>query len=290
MTSPSVPILDGVRHLGPRYAAWLCDVWGVVHNGVRANRPAVEALRRYRQGGGAVLLLTNAPRPAGPVVDQLGRLGVAGDAYDAVITSGDATRHWLAGLGKRPVFVLGPERDLGLVAGLGLELVGEDEAEVVLCTGLDDDTHETPADYEGRLAAFARRGATMMCANPDIVVDRGGTLVFCAGALAERYAAIGGAVVHAGKPHQPIYDLAFARLAEIAGRAVRTDEVLAVGDGLATDIAGGAGQGADTLFVIGGIHLAEVSDAKGGIDPARLARLLEEAGAAPVAAVAELAW
>jgi len=289
MSDAAIPVLPHVRVLRERYAVWLCDVWGVVHNGVRPFASAVEALIAFRRTGGRVVLLTNAPRPMPPVLRQLAKIGVPDQAFDLVVTSGDATRSRLRELGATPVLHIGPRRDRALFADLGLNLAEPGDAEIVLCTGLNDESKEVSA-YGKLLDELKRRGAALLCANPDIVVDRAGTLVPCAGALAQAYELIGGRVAYFGKPHAPIYDLAMARLADIMDYPPRRDEILAIGDGLKTDMDGAADAGFDALFIAAGIHLGEIGGAQGGIDSERLAGLFAGARRAPVAAQHMLAW
>lgn len=250
-TPPPVP---GLSALADAYDVVLCDVWGVVHNGVTSFPEARAALRAYREHGGTVVLITNAPRTSHFIVEQLGVLGVERDAFDDIVTSGDVTRALLAERSPVRFHHIGLERDLTLYEGLGLTRVGQDEAEVVSCTGLRDDLVETPADYEAELAALAARDLPFVCANPDIVVERGHQLVYCAGALAARYAELGGRTFVAGKPHAPIYDAALKRAAAILGRPVARERVLAIGDGAPTDLTGAVRQDLDVLFVTGGIH------------------------------------
>lgn len=254
-TSP--PAIAGLAAIAPAYRALLCDVWGVVHNGLTAFAPACEALARFRRDHGPVVLITNAPRPASAVRRQLTEIGVEPSAYDDIVTSGDVTRQLLVAWGSARVFNVGPERDRRLYDGLQLQFVGEEEAEVISCTGLFDDDSETPEDYEDRLRRWAGRGLTMVCANPDIVVERGDKLIYCAGALARRYGELGGRTLIAGKPHEPIYQKAIERVSSLAGRKLDSSEILAIGDGLATDIAGAQGQGIDALFIAGGIHFGQ---------------------------------
>jgi HAD superfamily hydrolase (TIGR01459 family) len=290
MSPAPIRLLPHVSVLKERYAAWLCDVWGVVHNGVRPFASAVDALIRFRDGGGCVILLTNAPRRSSAVLRQLARIGVPEAAFDAVVTSGDATRDWLRQLGARSIVHIGPERDRSLFDDLDLNLTDADRAEVALCTGLDDDELQSVADYQPLLGRLARRGVRLMCANPDLVVDRDGTLVPCAGALARAYQQMGGEALFTGKPHRPIYDLAMARLGGLMDRSPRPAEILAIGDGLETDIAGAAGAGLDCLFIIGGIHTGEVADDGAEIDAARLVARLADPSRPPVAAQRQLTW
>ncbi len=297
--SASAPcrILPGLHALAGRYDVLLCDVWGVVHDGCRAFPAAADALARFRAEGGTVVLLTNAPRPQESVVLQLDGLGVPRDAYDAIVTSGDATIALIADRGGRPAYHIGPPRDLALFAEVATKtghaplLAPAAEAAYCICTGLVDDAVETPQDYAGVLAAMLARRLDMICANPDIVVHVGDRLIFCGGALAQLYAELGGTVLYAGKPHAPIYRVALDIAAERRGTPIAAARVLAVGDGLPTDIAGARGQGLDALFVTTGIHREETLDAvTGAIDPDGLARLLAEAGERPALAITRLVW
>jgi HAD superfamily hydrolase (TIGR01459 family) len=258
-----------------------------VHNGRTAHPQAVDALTRARAAGATVILITNAPRPGAVIERQIVHFKVPRDCYDTIVASGDVTRDELR---RRPgvkLFHLGPERDMPNYEGLDLHLVGVEEAEIVVCTGFFDDTVETPDDYRDMLARFRERKLPMICANPDIVVERGDQLVWCAGALARDYEAIGGEVVYAGKPYAPIYDLALGRAEGIRGEPVSRDRVLAIGDGVRTDLVGAVRQNFDCLFVAEGIHAAELNvDGPNGPD----AKLFADAGAWPVAIVRRLAW
>ncbi|PLX36157.1 MAG: TIGR01459 family HAD-type hydrolase [Hyphomicrobiales bacterium] len=289
MTNEPIPFLSGLSAIAGRYRGILCDVWGVVHNGVRAFEPACEALVKYRAEGGTVVLLTNAPRPSGPIYGQLDGLGVPRDAYDGIVTSGDATRALLLEKGLLRIHHIGPDRDLTLYEDSPMTLVGAEEADVVVCTGLVDDETESPEDYRERLDALVKRGLRFVCANPDIVVERGNTLVWCAGALAREYADLGGEVVILGKPHAPIYANAFARISELAGTALDKSDILAIGDGLKTDVAGAVGQGLDTLFISAGIHAADFGDADNPDQDKVRTRLADE-GLAVAAIIPKLAW
>lgn len=262
MTSLPSPVeIAGLAEIAESYAFVLSDVWGVVHNGVHAYPAAVGALAQFRASGGRVVLITNAPRPGLVVRRQLDKLGADREAYDDIVSSGDVARALLTKREEASIFHLGPERDLGIYDGLPHMLVEESSATLVSCTGLLDDDRETPDDYAGQLERLANRGVPMLCVNPDKVVERGDRLVWCAGALAERYAAFGGETVIVGKPFSPIYDVALQRLAELAGQAVEKKSVLAIGDGVATDLRGAFDQGIDTLFVTDGIHADEFGPA-----------------------------
>lgn len=276
--------IAGLADMAAAYDGLLCDIWGVVHNGVEAHAPALDALVRFRDGGGSVVLVTNAPRPAEEVRRQLRALAVPDRAYDAVISSGDVTRRLLDERKGRSFYHLGPARDRRVFAGFEAGLAPAETAAFILCTGLFDDDAETPENYRGLLARLAGRRLEMVCANPDLVVERGGRLVYCAGALAELYARLGGRVVYAGKPHRPIYDTALSVLSRIRGAPVPLRRVLAVGDSVRTDLAGAAGAGLDALFIVGGIHAGEA-----GGDGA-VAHLFEAAGALPRAVMEALRW
>lgn len=280
-------MIETLDSLAGDYAAILCDVWGVIHNGERTFPEAVAALRRARGRGVAVVLLTNAPRPWPAVSEQLEALGVPEDAWDAMVTSGDVTRDLIAA-GSRRVFHLGPERDALIYDGLDVELVEEFEASTVVCTGLLDDTTETPEDYADMLRRMRGRDLPFICANPDIVVERGDTLIWCAGALARDYAGLGGRTAVAGKPHRPIYDAAFAELGRLMGREPEKREVLAIGDGVLTDVKGAAGYDLDIVYVSGGIHAGDYGPAHAP-DPHRLAAFLDRHGYGPAAVIPHLA-
>src|SRR5258706_5781068 len=204
-------LLDRFSIVAPRYDVVLCDIWGVVHDGIAAHAQACDALMRSRADGGTVVLVTNAPRPSPWVVHQLGRLGVPADAYDDVMTSGDLTREVVAGRVGGAVFHIGPQRDISIFDGLDVRLTPVATADYVVCSGLFDDTQETPDDYRDLMATIRGRGLFMVCANPDLVVERGDERVYCAGAIADLYATMGGEVLYAGKPHRPIYDAGLAK-------------------------------------------------------------------------------
>ena len=286
-----IPLIDGLGALSGRYDAILCDIWGVLHNGHEAFRPASEALSQFRRAGGTVVLITNAPRPNPIIRDQALHFGVAPDAFDTVVTSGDVTVGMIVARGAAPLHHIGPPRDLALIEaaaarGLRPPLVGPDEAAYILCTGLFDDNHETPEDYVERLVAFAERRVPMICANPDLVVHRGRRLLYCAGAIAELYAALGGETIYAGKPYPAIYAACLQRIAELRGAPVVARRVLAIGDALRTDLAGASAAGLDSLFVADGIHRDELHS-PGAPDDA-LQRLLAPPAPRPIAAIRTL--
>lgn len=287
MTSPT--LARGLSELADRYDVLLCDVWGVIHNGREAFPAACEALARYRAGGGEVILISNAPRPNAGVIEQLDRLGVQREAYSRVVTSGDATRELLARHAPGPAWKIGPDRDDPLYDGLGLAFTELADAQLISCTGPFDDETETPEDYRERFRDAAARGLPMICANPDIVVQRGDKLIYCGGALAQLYEALEGRVLMAGKPHPLIYDAALAEGAKLKGAAVDRARVLCVGDGPRTDLRGANAQGLDALFIAAGIHGQEIL-AKGSLDFAMMDHVFETEGVSATWAMPELTW
>ncbi len=290
MTNTTSPIaVSGLSELAPQYRAVLCDVWGVIHNGVRSFPRACDALERYRAQGGVVVLITNAPRTSHFIVEQMGTLGVSPDCYDAIVTSGDVTRALLAERGAAKTFHVGNEREKTLYEGLELQLVGEEDAELISCTGLFNDTVETPDDYDERFAAWRRRDLPMICANPDIVVERGDRFVWCAGSLAERYKALGGTSFVAGKPNPPIYEAALKKAAAILGSPIGKEQVVAIGDGAPTDLRGACEQALDVLFVTGGIHSASFGPTEAP-EAAAVHRFLAEKELGARAFIPHLAW
>jgi HAD superfamily hydrolase (TIGR01459 family) len=285
----SVPLIERLGALARDYDVLFCDVWGVVHNGLRAFADACAALERFRDGGGTVILLTNAPRPGAAVQRILDRLGVSRDAYDAIVSSGDVTRDIVENRLGQSVFHLGPQRDLPIFAGLDVRFAPVEAADYVVCSGLFDDTSETPESYRDMLALMRRRNLFMVCANPDIVVERGETLVYCAGALSDAYAALGGEVLYCGKPHAPIYEAALVKAAYLRGRTPPLHRVLAIGDSVRTDLTGAAAFGLDCVFVISALH-AEQYGSREAPDLAALNAMFRAAGVAPKAIIRELAW
>ena len=284
------PFIERFEPLARDYDVLLCDVWGVVHNGLAAFPAACDALVRFRNRGGTAILITNAPRSGDAVARILDRFGVPRDAYDAITSSGDVTRGIVASRLAQAVFHLGPERDLSIFTGLEVKFAPLETADYVVCSGLFDDTTETPDSYRDMLAAMRSRALFMVCANPDVVVERGDTLVYCAGALADAYAALGGEVLYCGKPHAPIYDAALARAAALRGATVPARQrVLAIGDSVRTDLKGAAAFGLDYMFVTSGIHAGEYGSREAP-DPAALNAIFDAAGVAPKAVMRELVW
>jgi len=283
------PILPHFSALAPDYDVLLSDVWGVVHNGLEASLPACDALQQARNHGAKVILITNAPRPNASVARQLDRLHVPHDAYDAIVSSGDVTRAMIAARPGQSMLHLGPERDKSIFDGLDLRFAPLEQAGYVVCTGLENDEIESPEDYRARLQAMLARKLFMICGNPDVVVERGPRLVYCAGAIADLYAAMGGEVHYAGKPYRPIYDLALAEAEAAMGRKAVAGRVLAIGDSLRTDFKGARTLGVDFLFVTSGIHAEELGT-RDQPDSAALKARFAAAGAMPKAVMRTLVW
>jgi HAD superfamily hydrolase (TIGR01459 family) len=289
------PIIDHFAPLAGGYDVVLSDVWGVVHNGVAATPEACDALERFRANGGTVVLITNAPRP-GEVVARtmLDRLGVPRAAYDGIVSSGDVTRALVAARAGKRLFHIGPPRDLPMFEGLDAPVAPLENADYAVCSGLTDDTVETPEDYHELIERMRARGLTMICANPDVVVERGDKLVYCAGAVADLYAAAGGEVIYAGKPYRPIYDQALA-IAQAAhglqenGGPLDHHRVVAIGDSVRTDLKGAAAFGVDCVFVTAGIHAEELGSRENPSTSA-LSDIFAAAGLFPKAVMRRLTW
>lgn len=272
----NVSRLTPASELAEHYAGWLCDVWGVLHNGEAAFPAAVDALRRYRAGGGHVVLITNAPRQSSEVLPQLARLGVPDDAFDLTVTSGDVTRTLVQARPDARLYHLGPARDHAMLDGLKNPIVSLEDAEICLLTGALNDEVETAEDYDSQLSLMLEAKVPIICANPDLVVRRGDQLVICAGAIAQRYEEMGGEVMIAGKPRAPIYEAAMAAMGRIAGRAFTKAELLAVGDGLPTDVRGAAENGFDVYFLTAGIHEKELGSVSGPDGPATVVAKIQD--------------
>jgi HAD superfamily hydrolase (TIGR01459 family) len=272
--------------ISAKYKAIFCDVWGVVHNGVVPFQQSVGALIAARNSGLKVVLVTNAPRPYPSVVEQLGEIGVDPAAYDAIVTSGDVTRALIAKAAPK-ILHIGTKKEAVLFDGLKVELVNEAEAETVVVTGLNDDGVETPEDYADMLARLKARNIPMICANPDVTVERGDKMVWCGGALARDYAAIGGETGIAGKPHHLIYQAAHKIANELTGTIITTGDILAIGDGLFTDIKGAHDYGIDVLYIAAGVHMHEYAR-DDMINEAEMQDFVTQHGFAPVASMARL--
>jgi HAD superfamily hydrolase (TIGR01459 family) len=278
--------VESLRELTGGVDVVLSDIWGVVHNGLESFPEACEALHTFRSQGGTVILITNAPRPADSVQRQLRKLGVADATYDAIVSSGDLTRLYVADHPGRKLFWLGPDRDSSIHRGLDAVLTSLEEADYIVCTGLYDDETETAEDYRGMMLKARERKLPLVCANPDIVVERGDRLIYCAGAIAELYRELGGEVIFYGKPHRPIYERAMALAGERQGHPIDRKKVLAIGDSVRTDLTGAREFGIDCLFVTRGIHSEEFE----GLDQLDPASVMELFGHPPKALMRELRW
>lgn len=292
-----IPILTTLPPEAMARRAWFVDIWGVMHNGVAPFATAVEACRSFRRRGGAVILVSNAPRPRTSVTAQLDSIGVARDAYDGIVSSGDIARSLVGAHAGRRVLHIGPPRDRPLFDGLGVSISadggdegtgftrdGSAELAAVVCTGLVDDERETPDDYRAAMVPLAAAGIPMICANPDLTVERGGRLIPCAGAVARLYESLGGRVDYAGKPYRPIYDAATAMAEKVIGLSLATSEILAIGDGIRTDIDGAIGYGLDNIFVA-----SIVSMGSAPLTDETLERIFRGYSTRPMAAMAALA-
>ena len=278
--------VDHLRDLVGEVDVLFSDIWGVVHNGVAAFPEACAALRTARDQGRTVVMITNAPRPADSVQRQLRQFGVPDDCYDAIVSSGDLTRHYVADHPGQSVFWLGPQRDNSIYRGLDTVLTPLDQADYIICTGPFDDETECAEDYRGLMEQALARRLTLVCANPDIVVERGDRLIYCAGAIAELYREIGGEVIFYGKPHLPIYQRAAAIAESLRGAPTSPARVLAIGDSVRTDLIGAQSFGVECLFVTRGIH-AEAFNGSGQVDAATAKQLF---GEPPLALTRDLRW
>lgn len=279
---------DRLRDLTTDVDVILSDVWGVIHDGLKGFTPACEALQSFRAQGGTVIMITNAPRPADSVQRQLRRLDISDDTYDAIVSSGDLTRNYVASHLDQNLFVLGPARDGPIFRGLDVKTTTFEEADTIICTGPFNDEIETEEDYRGMMEQARKRNLTFICANPDLVVERGDRLITCAGAIAELYRSLGGEVIFYGKPHRPIYDRALELAASSRGKSTPANRVLAIGDSVRTDLAGANLMGLDCLFLTRGIHAADFE----GIDAAdefALRRLFGDTRP-PQALMRDLVW
>ena len=284
-------IIGSLAEIATDYDVLFCDLWGCVHNGIAAYPAAIAALQEFRRGGGQVCLMTNAPRPAAQVEASFGRLGIPRDAWDVIVTSGDAAQDAMfAGDVGRKVWHLGPAKDDSFFDvppewndAPPIERVPLEEAEGIVCTGPFDEDTEAPEDYRARLLLARVEGMKLLCANPDIVVDLGERRIYCAGAIAEFYTELGGDSLYFGKPHPPIYDLARRKLNLKDGA-----RVLCIGDGINTDIAGAVGEGLDSIFITGGLAAEHMGDDVESPDPVRLEDWLRQRMVDPTFAMGRL--
>jgi HAD superfamily hydrolase (TIGR01459 family) len=287
-----IRFVDRFRDLASDFDIVLSDVWGVIHNGIAAFPEACEALRMFRERGGTVAMITNAPRPSAPVVDYLRGLKIGDDTYDAIVSSGDVTLHYIDQHRHMKPYYLGPRRDRGIYDALNLSFVPIESADYIVDVGLVHEDTEHPDDYRAMLEKAASRRLPMICANPDLVVERGDRLVYCAGALAELYRNLGGEVIFAGKPHRPIYEQALGAALDKrkqAGKSVASPRVLAIGDSVRTDLEGANAFGIPCLFVISLIHAADFGG-HDDLDEARLGQFFGQASKPPIAVTRRLAW
>jgi len=263
-------IISNLAEISDRYDALLVDLWGCVHNGIKAFPDAVTALRAYRARGGTVVLLTNSPRTRGRLVRQLDGFEVPPDCWDTIATSGDSARSAMfRGAVGENVYYIGLDHDLKFFDPLKLietpvtiTRVPLEDAEGIVCIGPFDPMAD-PDVMRPQFLYAKQKGMKLLCVNPDIVVDRGETREWCAGALARLYTEMGGTSLYFGKPHPPIYDLARRRLSEL-GKLPDTARILAIGDGAHTDIPGAMGEDIDSLFISGGLAAQET---KTDVDP-----------------------
>lgn len=282
--------IAGLREIAGAYDVYLLDLWGVLHNGVRAFPAAIAAMRELRAEGKRIGILSNGPRRASAVAEQAAELGIAPDLYDAIHSSGEETRlaldggdSWAAGLGRRGLAIV-PPKDRSLLTGLDLDWTSDPAAaDFALLTGTGR-PEDTVADYEPMLRQLRARNLPLICANPDLVVVRGDVREICAGAIAARYEALGGKVRYFGKPHPEVYERCLAALGSPPRR-----RILAVGDSLRTDIAGAARAGIDSLFILGGIHGAELIRGN-SLDLAAFAALCRREVATPRYLSGEFCW
>lgn len=282
------PVLSGIEALCGRYDAYFCDIWGVVHDGVRAYDAAGDALARLRACGATVVLVSNAPFPAARVETVLAEKGVRRDVWDAIVSSGDVTRAEILDHRGTGVFHIGPERDKATFDNLPISRVPLENASLAVVTGLLDDRNETAENYRAVLEQCLARELTLICANPDRVVHVGAQLLPCAGVIADLYEQIGGRVVWAGKPYRPIYERALAMVENLRGAPADKGRIAMIGDSLKTDIAGARHFGIDAIFIAQGIHRDAM--ARGGDELKMIEAFVAREQADIVAAMPALAW
>jgi len=284
---------DIITHAGPlleRYRVLLCDVWGVVHNGATPHQKACAALIQFRKSGGTVILLTNAPVPKFRVQAMLDYVGVPDGIADDIVPSGEIALRHIKQQNYKSVFYIGPkDRDAAFFDSSTATSVSLDDAEAIVATGLNNDRTETAEDYRDLLEGALTRDLPFVCANPDLVVDVGGTRIFCAGAIGDLYEHMGGTVYWAGKPHLSAYETAMASAQSLRKNMLKRADALVIGDALRTDIEGAKRADIDALFITGGIHAHDVV-ADGRIRPDHLSALFSADAPPALAAMVELAW
>ncbi len=285
------PIFQHGRSLLARYDVLFSDVWGVVHDGLSAYPQATDALERFRASGGTVILVSNAPVPNARVAEMLGDKKVPRGAWDCIVSSGDIALSHIDARGYERLHWIGPvDRDAALFGNLRWPSSPIEEADAILCSGFDDDINETVEDYRTRLEVALARKLPFVCANPDLVVDVGGQRYMCAGAIADLYEGMGGAVFWAGKPHASAYRAAHEAAERIRGRHVEYHRILVIGDAIRTDLEGAKNFGVDSLFIASGIHRPQIMAGE-DIAPMELTHLFEGAGkTTAVGAMSFLRW
>ncbi len=290
LTGGPPPILDRAGDLLANYDVLFCDVWGVVHNGIKAFKDACAALEKFRERGGTVILVSNAPVPKARVQAMLESRFVPAAAWDDIVSSGDIALTHVAERGFKSLYCIGPkDRDQALFGALKARSVPLIDAEAIICTGLTDDRHETPDDYRALLAQAHALTLPFVCANPDLVVDVGGTLLYCAGAIADLYAQIGGTVYWAGKPHLSAYETAHHKAESLRNAKVPREKCLVIGDAVRTDLKGAENYGCEALFVASGIHRHETMDGV-KLSSTKLAKLFTPGTPPALAAMVMLRW
>lgn len=282
-------IITALSDVSDRYSAVFCDLWGCLHNGVAAYPAAIKSLQDFRTKGGRVILLTNAPRPKSDVMAQLTRMGVPQDAWDDIVTSGQATQYaMLGGLIGTDIHHIGAKKDLRFFTDFDADMpkasinrVAINQSTGIICTGLANDATESPDDYRAVLLQAKTLDLPMLCANPDVTVHVGDKLLYCAGALAKDYQAMGGKVFYFGKPYPPIYDLARQKLAswDVEGN------ILCIGDGINTDVLGASGEALDCLYITSGVDHPRFGRDLAAPDPDLLTDFLAEKQLSPTYAV-----
>lgn len=283
------PIIENAGELLARYDVLFCDIWGVVHNGQTAYVDGCAALKQFREGGGTVILVSNAPRTPKVVAKVLAEKHVPENCWDAIVSSGGIAVTHSAEQGYTRIHHIGPDRDLDVFDNSGLERVALEDADAIFCTGLLHDRHESGEDYRDRLREPAAHKLPFVCANPDLVVDVGDIQLPCAGAIATVYESLNAPVYWAGKPHTTAYEAALIEAGRLRGTPIEKNRILAIGDSVRTDVAGAVGFGIDALFICQGIHRKEVAP-NGNIDPAVLASLFEAPAPQAIAAMMSLRW
>ena len=251
--------LNNLSDISDGYDGILSDIWGVLHNGIRANEQAVAALVKYRQKGGKVILITNASRTRPAIQKMLDNMNISRDAYDGIVTSGDVTKKIVASYKGQIIHHVGPEMDNAIFDNIDVTKGIAKNASCVVVTGFDDD-EETPDDYDERLKFWLELKLPMICTNPDAIVEIGDKIYYCPGSIADKYEQIGGEVLQAGKPFSPIYEASFLALQKAGIDNAKQKKILAIGDSVRTDAKGAAKNSLDLLFITGSIHAKEIDE------------------------------